>query len=211
MIPISPIGITLVPDEVNVPSITITNTAEFVLFDVFSCQLLNKLFLGGFGGWKGLALDRKKLALCIIACVAAVGAAAFLGSRFVDTQSEWYTSLAKPAFTPPPVVFSIAWGVVYLCLAASAVLVCNKSYRLRELTLYVYGLNLVLNVLWTYVFFQNQNPAMALVVLVLLLGTVAAMADLSARLDKVAAILLIPYLLWGTFALVLNYVIIMMN
>lgn len=158
-----------------------------------------------------MALDKKKLALCIIACVAAVGAAAFLGSQFSDAQSSWYRSLVKPAFTPPPVAFSIAWGIVYLCLAASAVLVCNKSYRLRELTLYVYGVNLVLNVLWTYVFFVNQNPAMALVVLVLLLGTVAVMADLSARLDKVAAYLLIPYLLWGTFALILNYSIVMLN
>ncbi len=52
---------------------------------------------------------------------------------------------------------------------------------------------------------------MALVVLVLLLGTVALMTDLSARLDRVAAYLLIPYLLWGAFALVLNYAIIMLN
>jgi translocator protein len=158
-----------------------------------------------------MALDKKKLALCIIGCIAAVGVTAYLGSAFTDAQGAWYKSLAKPAFTPPPEAFPIAWGIIYVCLAVSAVLVCNMSYRIRELTLYVYGTSCALNVLWTYVFFQNRDPTAALVVLILLLGSVAAMMILSAKINKAAAYLLLPYLLWGTFALVLNYSIIMMN
>ncbi|MDP2892539.1 MAG: TspO/MBR family protein [Bacillota bacterium] len=153
----------------------------------------------------------KKRVNCIAVCTAAVALAAVAGALFTDAGGSWYAELKKPVFTPPPLVFGIVWTSVYLCLAASASLVCCSEAPQKRKTLLIYGLNLAFNALWSYVFFQKQNIVSALIVLALVIATLAVMLIFAAKINRAAAYLLLPYLVWSAFAFVLNYSLAMLN
>lgn len=148
--------------------------------------------------------------LRIVCSVLFVAAVAALGTAFVDTSSEWYQGLAKPALQPPSIVFSIVWTVLYALLAASLSLV-SITPNAQKKTLGLYVLTGVLNVLWTYTFFYLQNPGGAVFVLILtIIAAVYLFCDVY-RTNRLAAYLLIPYMLWISFALYLNYEIAFFN
>lgn len=148
---------------------------------------------------------RKQEKLLRIACsVLFFGAVAAMGTAFVDTSSEWYQSLIKPALQPPPIVFSIVWSVLYLILAASLSLVSIMPDAQKK-TLALYVLTGVLNVLWTYTFFYLQNPGGAVFVLIItIIAAIMLFSDVY-RSSRIASYLLIPYVVWLCFALYLNY------
>ncbi len=140
----------------------------------------------------------------IVCAVLFFAAVAALGTMFVNTSGEWYQSLIKPALQPPPLVFTVVWTVLYALLAASLALV-SVMPDVQKKTLGLYAVTGVLNVLWTYTFFEMQNPGGAVFVLIAtIIAGVALFADVH-RIHKTAAYLLIPYLIWLCFALYLNY------
>jgi len=133
------------------------------------------------------------------------------GGAFVSIDG-WYEGLAKPAWNPPPWVFGPAWTLLYLMMAVAAWLVWQRggwAARKKELGLYL--LQWALNALWTPLFFGLHRPGLAFAGLVAL--WVAALATLLAfrRARPAAGWLLIPYLLWLTFAATLNFSIWRMN
>lgn len=152
----------------------------------------------------------KSKALRVILAVLFVAAVAALGSVFTDTSSEWYQNLIKPALQPPGIVFGIVWTVLYGLIAASLSL-SVLSPATPDKTLWLHAANGVLNVLWSYTFFQLHNPGGALFVLLLTIVIAITLYVSVRKTSATAAYLLIPYLVWLAFALYLNYEIAFLN
>jgi len=145
-------------------------------------------------------LDWKVFILSIIA----VAITAYIGSMFTDT-SAWYESI-KPSIAPPNFVFPIVWTTLFYMIAVSLYYSWKESERkYREKVIIYYGLNLVLNVMWSYIFFKMQNPVFALIEIFVLLFSIAVLIGFNWDKSKKAAYFLIPYFLWVCFAIVLNY------
>ena len=123
-----------------------------------------------------------------------------------DEVATWYPTLAKPAFTPPSWVFGPVWTTLYLLMGVALYLVWrSEPGRRRRVALAVFAGQLVLNAAWTLVFFGSQAIFGGLVVIVALLAVILATVAAFARVDRRAAALLVPYLLWVGFATALNY------
>ncbi len=132
---------------------------------------------------------------------------AFLGSLFTTPQvdTEWYQSI-KPEITPPSYVFPIVWNVLFLMIAMSLYFSwINSSKVLKKKVAFAFGLNLFLNVLWSFFYFGMRNPALAFFDLIALWLSIILLIAITYKIKKTAAYLLIPYLLWVSFAGVLNY------
>jgi translocator protein len=159
---------------------------------------------------KFTARSLAKLVFCIATseCVGAAGSV--LSLRAIP---EWYAYLVKPALTPPSWVFGPVWTTLYLLMGVAAFLVWKKGWRKPEVktALSVFGLQLVLNGLWSSLFFGLKNPGWALVDIILLWASIIATMFTFAKVSKIAAWILVPYLLWVSFALYLNYAIWSLN
>ena len=128
-----------------------------------------------------------------------------------ESMMVWYPVLDKSALTPPGIVFSIVWGVLYLLMGISAGLVWNtRTVYSWTLTL-VFIVQLALNMLWSFSFFYMQSPVLGFVVLVVLFMVVVVYVAGSYTQHKWAAIMNIPYLLWLLFAGYLNWYVVMNN
>jgi tryptophan-rich sensory protein len=133
---------------------------------------------------------------------------AFIGSRFTIIDS-WYESI-KPGITPPNYVFPIVWSILFFLIALSLYFAWTTASRDEDKRkiIYVFAVNLILNVFWSFMFFYLQNPAYAFVIIILLWLSILRMVFVLYKIDKKASYLLIPYLLWVAFASVLNYLIV---
>jgi tryptophan-rich sensory protein len=125
----------------------------------------------------------------------------------------WYAGLVKPSWTPPPVVFPIAWTLLYALMALSFWRLWNSETRIRERTqaMTLFLIQLALNALWSPVFFGFHGTRTALVVIMALLVAIAATIRAAFRVDRLAAWLLVPYLLWVAYATTINIGVVAMN
>lgn len=131
----------------------------------------------------------------------------FLGSFLtMDSVSTWYADLSKPSFTPPDWAFGVVWPILYVMMGISAFLIWNKGIGSKQarVALGLFILQLILNSLWTPIFFGLNMMALALVEIVLLWVAILITIFAFWRISKTAAYLLIPYILWVSFAIVLN-------
>jgi benzodiazapine receptor len=151
-----------------------------------------------------------KLAGAVTACEAAGGIGAFLSREGLQ---EWYPKLHKPSFNPPDWVFGPTWTLLYALMGTSLWLAEERGEDgAAKRTLRVFfGLQLLLNVLWTYVFFGRRAPGWAFVEVLVLLAAIAATVASFSKASRTAALLLVPYLLWTGFASVLNFSIWRLN
>lgn len=126
--------------------------------------------------------------------------------------STWYPTLAKPGFTPPSWLFGPVWTVLYALMGIAAFLVwrVGRGTRVRR-ALGLFGVQLAVNGGWSFAFFWAQSPGLGLVVIVLLWVLLAWTVERFFRLRAVAGWLLVPYLLWVTYALALNAAIWTLN
>jgi benzodiazapine receptor len=139
----------------------------------------------------------------------------FLSSLFTapDAFNTWYGSLNKPLFTPPDWLFAPVWTILYFLMAVAAFLVWQKHtpHRTFIIALLCFVLQLLLNALWTPFFFWLKSPLLALMVLYLLLPAILLTMIVFARISRPAGLLLVPYLLWTSFAAYLNTAIYLLN
>ena len=154
-------------------------------------------------------MKRVKKIYVLILCLLFVYLAAFIGSIFSSTNvnSEWYYSV-KPAITPPSWVFPVVWNILFFLIGLSlffALIKSNKKQKIKVAILF--SINLFLNVLWSFFFFFLQNPTLAFADLILLGFSIIVIILFIKKIEKKSALLLIPYLLWISFAGVLNYLI----
>jgi len=146
---------------------------------------------------------RKALAGFVFLCLA-VGAVA--GFATATNVSTWYATLNKPSFNPPNGVFGPVWTLLYVLMAISAWRVWRSTgpEGPRRAALSAWAAQLALNFAWSFLFFALHAPAAALVEILVLLVVLAITLVLSWRVDRVAGLLLAPYLAWVAFATALN-------
>ena len=124
----------------------------------------------------------------------------------------WYNTLNKPAFTPPSWVFAPAWTVLYLMIFLSfMIFIMTKTTQDKTLGVGLFLVQLILNFLWSPVFFYWKNITLSFVIIILLLGFLLMTIINFYKISKWSAILLIPYFLWICYATYLNYGFMMMN
>ncbi len=151
-----------------------------------------------------------KLAISIAVCelVGIVGS-------IVTTPSisGWYTTLTVPAFNPPNWIFGPVWTTLYLLMGTAVFLIWNKGFDRSDVkkAFAVFMLQLVLNMSWSIVFFGLQNPAWAFVTIVAMWLSIVWTMILFNKISKSAMWLLVPYVLWVSFASYLNYSIWTLN
>lgn len=127
--------------------------------------------------------------------------------------SGWFDSLEKPAFSPPGAIFGPVWTTLYLLMGTAHFLVEKSEAEpaAKRAANSIYGLQLGLNALWSVLFFGRRSPGAALLEIVLLWVAIVLTIAAFARISRLAALLLVPYLLWTSFATVLNAAIWRLN
>ncbi len=136
--------------------------------------------------------------------------AGYMASRF--PSGEWYFALSKPSWNPPNWLFGPVWGVLYLLIAISAWLVwLNAGLAAAALPLGLFALQLVLNAAWSWIFFGRHEIGLAFIEILILWIAILATCIAFWRLNPVSGYLLVPYLLWVSFASVLNFAIWRLN
>jgi benzodiazapine receptor len=139
----------------------------------------------------------------LVLWVFAALAAGLVGSRFMP--GEWYASLAKPSFNPPDAVFAPVWTALYLMMGVAAWLVWRKSgFSGATVALSLFIVQLVLNALWSYLFFGAQKPMVAFFEIIVLWVVILMTLVSFWKVLPLAGALFVPYLCWVTFASVLN-------
>jgi tryptophan-rich sensory protein len=144
-----------------------------------------------------------KLVICLGVCQLA----GFIGSIFTRPAiSTWYAELIKPRFTPPDWVFGPTWISLYILMGIAAFLVWRKGlhHQVVRRALAIFGVQLVLNALWSFLFFGLRSP-LAGVIGIFILGIAIILTIRSfLKVSRTAGLLLIPYFLWVSFASGLN-------
>jgi tryptophan-rich sensory protein len=151
-----------------------------------------------------------KIIIAIIICNI-VGLAASMVT--LDAIPSWYASLNKPSFNPPNWLFGPVWTALYILMGISAAMIWQLGLERSDVkhALSVFGIQLMLNGIWSYLFFGFQSPLLAFIEIVLLLGMIILTMVRFKNLKPMAAWLLTPYLLWVSFASVLNFSIYLIN
>ncbi len=158
-----------------------------------------------------MILARHRVRPVIAAAVTAV-TVAVLGALITDL-SPWYYSLREPAWKPSDMLFGPAWTLIFGCTALSFVYAWNRAPAdaPRRRMLWMFVLNLVLNILWSTLFFRLRRPDWALAEVGFLWLSIAVLIWVVLPYSKAAAWLLAPYLAWVAFAAALNFEVVKLN
>lgn len=148
----------------------------------------------------------------VVAAAAAAFALALLGGLVTDV-GPWYRSLRMPAWKPPDMLFGPAWTTIYACAAAAAVIAWRRAptRERRRRLLVLFALNAVANVLWSLLFFRWQRPDWALAEVGFLWLSIVVLIFFFSRFSQPSAWLLAPYVIWVSFAAVLNFAVVRLN
>ena len=128
----------------------------------------------------------------------------------INYKDPWYLLLNKPVFNPPDWLFGPVWTVLYLMMTISIWIYWNTKNR-NVNTVYIYLIHLIFNTTWSVVFFVFHNMVLALLVLIILIALIINLILRFKRVKMLSAYLMIPYLLWCSFALILNTSLILLN
>ena len=125
----------------------------------------------------------------------------------------WYATLTKPVFTPPNWLFGPVWTLLYILMgyAMHRVWVSKTDARQKRRVAQLFLFQLLLNFLWSYLFFGQQNIIASCIEIVVLWSVIAVLIRAVLRVERTAALLLVPYFLWTSFAMVLNYSLWILN
>ena len=154
--------------------------------------------------------DIYKLIVSVVACQCA----GLIGSAFTTKAiPTWYATLEKPVFTPPNWLFAPAWGTLYLLMGIAACIIWRRGLVNIQVkrALLIFLVQLILNALWSVVFFGFQAPLYGFIVIVgLWIAILFTILEFS-RISTAAMVLLLPYIIWVSFAAVLNASIWILN
>ena len=134
------------------------------------------------------------------------------GLANVGSLNEWYVQLNKPSFNPPGYLFGPVWTILYILMGVSLYLIWKSpAGKTRIKALIIFGLQMVFNFAWTFIFFYFRQMGWALVDIIILWLNIIIMIVFFYKINKFAAIIQFPYLLWVSFASVLNASIWLLN
>lgn len=155
-----------------------------------------------------MPINIPKLALSIGLCLGA----GVLGSIFtISSIPTWYATLNKPPFSPPNWVFGPVWTTLYILMGISLYLVWVSKSKVKSSALNIFWIQLALNTLWSIIFFGLKNPSLAFVDIIALWIVIFLTIKSFYKINKLAGNLLVPYLLWVTFATILNLSVVILN
>jgi len=139
-------------------------------------------------------------------CIAALGAT-------VTDVGPWYQALAKPAWNLPDVVFPIGWTAIYALITVAGITAWRaaRTSAQAEWVVGLFALNGFLNISWSILFFRFQRPDWAFVEVTLLWLSILVLIVYCGRFSRSAALLLVPYLAWVSFAAALNWAVVQLN
>ena len=141
----------------------------------------------------------------LIVCFAIAFAAATVGSIASIRAAEFYQELSRPTWAPPATVFGPVWTFLYCCMAIASWLVWRESSAHKSTALALYLVQLALNALWSWLFFAWREGRWAFIEVVVLWGAIVLTIVFFWRVRRAAALLLVPYLLWVSFASYLTF------
>lgn len=155
----------------------------------------------------------RNITALLVSIILAQGAGLLGSLATVPQIDSWYRELTKPAFTPPDGAFSIVWPLLFTLMAVAAWLVWLRrdDNGTAKTGLIWYGVQLICNVAWSFLFFGMQSPPAALVEILILLTAIIITTWYFYKVDIKAAILMTPYILWVGYAMVLNGSIVLLN
>ncbi len=151
-----------------------------------------------------------RLLACLVLCLG-IG---IVGSIFTRPEiPTWYAGLAKPSWTPPPFVFPIAWTTLYVMMAVAFWRLWDRVPQsdARRRAMMLFAIQLVLNAIWSPVFFGWHGMRAGLVIIILMAVLIAATIVSAVRIDRMTAALLVPYLCWVLYASTINAGVVALN
>lgn len=161
------------------------------------------------GKIEDLKTDLIKLAVSLLVCLLA----GLLGSIFTAPAIPvWYQALEKPFFTPPAWLFAPVWTLLFIMMGVSLYLAWLKSRKDQvRTTLGIFSVQLVLNILWSAAFFGLRSPLAGLIDITLLWISILLTIWVFSKISRTAGLLLVPYIVWVSFAAALNFAIWWLN
>ncbi len=156
------------------------------------------------------AKDIVLLLICVAGCLLIGFAGSYFTSQSIPT---WYQGLSKPFFSPPNWLFGPVWTILYIMMGLALYLVVKqglKSANVRS-TVFIFMLQLLLNLLWSVLFFGFQSPIAAFIEIVFLWVFILITIIAFRKISKPAGYLLVPYNIWVLFASLLNLSIVFLN
>jgi len=150
-------------------------------------------------------MKKRQNILVLVICLIIVYLVAFIGSLLTNpgVKSSWYEQV-RPSLTPPNWVFPVAWTILFFLIALSLYFAWGNNKQ-RKTTAILFGINFVLNIAWSAIYFGLRNPLYAFIEIILLWISILSMIIVLRKINKTSSWLLIPYLLWVSFASVLTY------
>jgi tryptophan-rich sensory protein len=155
-------------------------------------------------------VDINKLLLSILACEGA----GIIGSLFTfPAIATWYATLTKPSFSPPNWIFGPVWTALYVLMGIAMYVIWEKGTKKQgvRLALTLFIIHLVVNAVWSIVFFGLHSLLGGMVIIIILWGFIAVLIREFFRIRRTAAYLLIPYFAWVSFAGFLNFSLLLLN
>ena len=150
----------------------------------------------------------------LISAIVICQSAGIVGSIFTSPSVQtWYATLQLPSFAPPGWFIGMVWIILYTLMGISLYLVWNKGLRNKQVknSLYLFGLQLILNAVWSFIFFGLRSPFLALIEIVFLWVAIAFTILKFYKISRKTAWLLLPYIAWVSVALTLNFYIWRLN
>ena len=162
-----------------------------------------------------LQVDKRK-AITLIGFVILCEVIGAIGSIFtIPNIPSWYAFLSKPFFSPPNWVFGPVWTTLFLLMGVALFLIWETKGKevleKRKNAINWFGVQFVFNILWSYLFFGLKNPFLGFIGIVFLWASIALTIIAFKKVNKKAAYLLVPYILWVTFAGILNFAVMILN
>ncbi len=151
-----------------------------------------------------------KLIICIVICQLA----GLIGTVFtMGSMTTWYAALNKPSFNPPDWLFAPVWIVLYLVMGISLFIIWKEGLKNKDVksAFIFFIIQLILNASWSVVFFGVHSVIGGLIVIIILWLLILVTIIKFKNISRTAAILLIPYLIWVSFATILNFFINKLN
>lgn len=158
-------------------------------------------------------MNRAKI-LKLITSILICQAAGITGSLFTSPAiPTWYAALQKPSLNPPNWLFAPVWTLLFLLMGISFYLIWDKGLKNKKvrISIFIFGVQLILNILWSFLFFGLKSPFPAFIEIIILWFAILASIVSFYKISKVAGLLLLPYIFWVSFAAILNFFIWQLN
>lgn len=144
----------------------------------------------------------------VFLCIIIGSSGAYFTAQSINT---WYPTLIKPAFNPPNYLFGPVWTLLFTLLGVSLWGIISNDGKHKQIALSIFIIQFIFNIAWSFAFFGLQNPSLALIDIILLLISIAFYIKYSYSIKPWIAFTQIPYLLWVSFATILNASIVYLN